>query len=116
MFCHRIVTQHDLLALLATHFVYDHIEGAPNRVQTSMYSVVAPRELLPVTARYATSMDFYTDGSSIERCAGFSTHQTEKGGFGYKLLSLAGIFTAENNASRKISHRNHPHQSVLRFK
>jgi hypothetical protein len=109
-------TQHGFAALLASHFVEDHMERALSGFQTSMYSVVAPRELLPVTARYATSMDFYTDGSSIERCAGFSTHQTEKGGFGYKLLSLAGIFTAENNASRKISHRNHPHQSELRFK
>jgi hypothetical protein len=42
-----------------------------------MYSVVAPRELLTVTTRYAR------------------WHRTEEGGFGYKISSPAGIFTAE---------------------
>jgi hypothetical protein len=59
-------TQHDLPALLATHFVGDHMEEALSRVQASMYSVLAPRELLMVTAKYATSMVFYTDGSLID--------------------------------------------------
>jgi hypothetical protein len=31
-------------------------------------------------------------------CAGFAFHQTEEGGFGYKISSPAGIFTAELNA------------------
>jgi hypothetical protein len=35
-------TRHDLPALLDTHFVGDHIEGALSRVQTYIYSVVAP--------------------------------------------------------------------------
>jgi hypothetical protein len=35
-------TQHDLPALLATHFVGDHMEGALFGVETSICSVVAP--------------------------------------------------------------------------
>jgi hypothetical protein len=41
-------TRHNLPALLASHFVGDDIEGAFSGVQESMYSVVAPRELLMV--------------------------------------------------------------------
>jgi hypothetical protein len=52
--------------LLATHFVGDHMEGAFSGVQTSMFSVVAPRKLLTVTTRHAASMVFYTDGSLID--------------------------------------------------
>jgi hypothetical protein len=40
--------------LLATHFAGGHMEKALFGVQTSMYSVVAPRKLLTVT--------FYIDG------------------------------------------------------
>jgi hypothetical protein len=60
-----------------------------------MYSVVAPRELLTVTTRYAASMIFYTDGSLIDGCAGFAFHQTREG---YKISSPAGIFTMEPTA------------------
>jgi hypothetical protein len=112
------------------------MEGTLSGVQTSMNSVVAPRELLMVTTRYAASMVFYTDGSFIDRCAGFAFHRTEEGGFGYKISSSAGIFTEELTALfaslrhignviqhpiltdslnsvkvllfRKVSHRNHP--------
>jgi hypothetical protein len=42
------------------------------------------RELLTVTARYAASMVFYTDGFLIDGCAGFAFHRTGEGGFGYK--------------------------------
>jgi hypothetical protein len=63
-----------------------------------MYLVVAPRELLTVTARYDASMVFYTDDSLIDGCAGFAFHRTGKGGFGYKISSPAGIFTAELTA------------------
>jgi hypothetical protein len=79
-------TRHNLPALLATNFVGYH------RVQTSMYSVVAPLELLTVTARYAASMGFYTDGSLIDGCAGFSFHRNEEVGFGYKISSPGGFF------------------------
>jgi hypothetical protein len=34
-------TQHNLMTLLATHFVGDHIEGVLSGVQASMFSVVA---------------------------------------------------------------------------
>jgi hypothetical protein len=78
--------------------VGDHIKKALFGVHTSMYSVVAPRELLTVTARYATSMVFHTDGSLIDGCAGLAIHRTEEGGFGYKLSSPASIFTAELTA------------------
>jgi hypothetical protein len=43
-------TRHDLPALLASHFVRDHMEEALSGVQTFIYSVVAPQELLTVTA------------------------------------------------------------------
>jgi hypothetical protein len=62
--------------------------------QTLMYSVVVPRELLTVIARSAALMVFYTDGSLI----GFAFHWTREGGFGYKIPSPAGIFTAELTA------------------
>jgi hypothetical protein len=48
-------TRHDFPALLATHFVGDHMERALSGVQTS---VVASRELLTVTATFAASMVF----------------------------------------------------------
>jgi hypothetical protein len=48
-----------------------------------------------VNFKYATSMVFYTNGSLIDGYAGFAFHWTEEGGFGYKIPSLAGIFTAE---------------------
>jgi hypothetical protein len=51
-------TRHDLPALLATHFVGDHMEGALSGVRTSMYSVKAPQMLLTVTTRYAAAMVF----------------------------------------------------------
>jgi hypothetical protein len=91
-------TRHDLPALLDAHFVGDHGEAAFSRVQASMYSVVAPRELLTVTTKYATSMIFYTDGSLIDGCAGFAFHRTREGAFGYKISSLAGISTAKLTA------------------
>jgi hypothetical protein len=88
-------TRHDLPALLATHFVGDHMEAALSGAQTTMCSVVAPRELLTVTASYAASMVFYMDGSLIYACAGFAFHRTGKGGFGYKISSPPGILTPE---------------------
>jgi hypothetical protein len=91
-------TRHDLPALLAANFVGDQMEAALCRVHASVYSVVAPRELLTVTARYATSMIFYTDGSLIDGCAEFAFHRTGEGGFGYKISSPAGAFTAELTA------------------
>jgi hypothetical protein len=94
-------TRHDLPVLLASHFVGGHIEGALSGVQTSVYSVVAPRELLTVTARYAASMVFYTAGSLIDGSAGFAFHRTREGGFGYKISCPAGIFTAELTALHK---------------
>jgi hypothetical protein len=54
-------------------------------VQEAMYSLVAPRDLLTVTSGYGPSCIFYTDGSLIERCAGFAVHQMGVGGFGYKI-------------------------------
>jgi hypothetical protein len=60
-----------------------------------MYSVVAPLELLTVTARYAASMCFYTDGSLIDGCARFAFHRNGEVGFGYKISSPGGFFTVE---------------------
>jgi hypothetical protein len=47
-----------------------------------------------VIARNAALMVFYTDGSLI----GFAFHWTRESGFGYKIPSPAGIFTAELTA------------------
>jgi hypothetical protein len=63
-----------------------------------MCLLVAPRELLTVTSGYGASCIFYTDGSLIEGCAGFAVHQMGVGGFGYKIPSPAGVFTAELSA------------------
>jgi hypothetical protein len=43
-------TRHYLPVHLAFHFEGDHMEGTLSGVQASMYSVVASRELLTVTA------------------------------------------------------------------
>jgi hypothetical protein len=72
----------------------DHMKRALTRIQISMYSMVAPRELLTVTARHGASIAFDTDGSLIDGYAGFAFHRTGEGGFGYKISSPAGIFTA----------------------
>jgi hypothetical protein len=72
--------------------------GALSGVQTSIFSVVAPRELLTVTTRYAASMVPYTDGSLIDGCAGFAFYRTGEVGFGYKISSPACILSAELTA------------------
>jgi hypothetical protein len=74
------------------------MERALSGVQTSMYSMVAPRELLTVTTRYAASMGFHTNGSLIAGCAGFAFRRTGESGFGYKISSPAGIFNAKLTA------------------
>jgi ribonuclease HI len=48
-----------------------------------------------VTSGYGASCIFYTDGSLIEGCAGFAVHQMGVSGFGHKIPSPAGVFTAE---------------------
>jgi hypothetical protein len=51
-----------------------------------------------VTSEYVESEIFYTDGSVIEGNVGFPIHRTGVGGFGFKLSSLAGGFSAELSA------------------
>jgi hypothetical protein len=76
--------------------VNDCMEGALSGFQSSMYSVVAPRELLTVTYRYAASMAFYTDGSLIDKCTGFAFHRTEGGGgFGWYFYCGAYCFVCD---------------------
>jgi hypothetical protein len=41
---------------------------------------------------------FYTDGSLVEGSTGFAIHQTGVGGFGFKLSSPAGVYSAELSA------------------
>jgi hypothetical protein len=43
-------------------------------------------------------MLLYTNGSLIDGCAWFAFHRTRVCGFGYKISSSAGIFTAEFTA------------------
>jgi hypothetical protein len=90
--------------------VGDHVEGELSGVQ--MYTVVAPRELLTVTARHAASMVFYTDGSLKDGCAGLAFHQTEEGGVGYKISSPAGIFTALFGTLRHIGEVLQPQKNA----
>jgi hypothetical protein len=52
--------------LLAAHFVGDNMESALSGVETSMYPVVAPRELLTATARYEVD-DVYLYGWLFNR-------------------------------------------------
>jgi hypothetical protein len=60
------------------------------------------RRNLPMFRRqcihYGASCIFYADGSLIEVCAGFAVHQMGVGGFGHKIPSRAGVFTAELSA------------------
>jgi hypothetical protein len=74
------------------------MEEKLTNVQGAMYSLVAPRELLTVTSGYDASCIFYMDGSLIEGCSGFNVHQMSVGGFGTKIPSPAGVFTAELSA------------------
>jgi hypothetical protein len=73
-------TRHELPALLGTPLVDKHIEEKPANIQQAMYSLVAP------------------DGSLMEGCAGVAVHQMSVGGFGHKILSPAGVLTAELSA------------------
>jgi hypothetical protein len=91
-------TRHELPALLGVPLVDEHMEKKLANVQGAMYSLVAPRELLTVTSEYGASCIFYTDGYLIEGSADFAVHQMGVGGFGHKILSPAGVFTAELSA------------------
>jgi hypothetical protein len=86
-------TQHELPALLETPLVDGFMEKKLVNVQEVMYLLVAPRELLTVVSGYGPSCIFYTDGSLIERCAGFAVHQMGVGGFGHKIQSSAGAIS-----------------------
>jgi hypothetical protein len=56
-------TRHELPVLLGTPFVDGHMKKKLSSVQETMYTLVAPRELLTVTSGYGPSCIFYTDGS-----------------------------------------------------
>jgi hypothetical protein len=71
----------------------EHMEKKLVNVQEAMYSLVAHREF-----GYGVSCIFYTDGSLIERCAGFAVHQMGVDGFEYKIRGPVGVFTAEFSA------------------
>jgi hypothetical protein len=58
----------------------------------SLYSLVAPRELLTVTSGYGSSCILYKDGFLIEGCVGFAVHQMGVGVFGYNIRGPAGVF------------------------
>jgi hypothetical protein len=92
-------TRHGLSALLDGTLLVDvHMENALAGILDSMYPLVAPRELSVVTSEYVESAVFYTDGSLIEGSAGFAVHQTGVGGFGFRMSSSAGVFSAELSA------------------
>jgi hypothetical protein len=85
---------HELPALLGTPLVDEHMEKKLANVHEAMFSLVTPRKLLTVTYGYDPSCIFCTDGSLIEGCAGFAFHKMGVGGFGHKIQSPAGVFTA----------------------
>jgi hypothetical protein len=87
-------TRHKLSVLFGTPLVDVHMENALPGVQDTMYPLVVPRVLSVVTSEYVESAVFYTDGSLIDRSAGFAG----VGGFGFKLSSPAGVFSAEQSA------------------
>jgi ribonuclease HI len=91
-------TRHELSALLGTPLVDMHMENALAGVRDTMYPLVAPRELSVVASEYVESAVFYTDGSLIEGIAGFAVHRTGVDGFGFKLSSPAGVFSAQLSA------------------
>jgi hypothetical protein len=74
------------------------MENALAGVRDTMYPLVAPRELSVVTSKYVESAVFYTDGSLIEGSAEFAIHRSGVGGFGFKMTSSAGVFSAELSA------------------
>jgi hypothetical protein len=88
-------TWHELPFILGTPLVAGQMEKKLANVYEAMYSLLAPRELLTVTSRYGPSCILFTDGSLIEGCAGFAVHQMHVRGFGHKIQSPAGVFTAE---------------------
>jgi hypothetical protein len=92
MFCHYIVASESFAGAPGYSFCGWSYGEALSGVRTSVYSVVAPRELLTVTAKYAASMVFYTDGFLRDGCAGFAFHR--EGSFGYRISSPAGICNA----------------------
>jgi hypothetical protein len=108
----KFFMRHKLPAPLGTYLVDGHMEKKLANVQEAMYKLVAPRELLTVTSGYGASCIFYTDASLIKVCAGFAIHQMGVGGLGHKILSPAGVFTADTllidcscyTASREMSY------------
>jgi hypothetical protein len=82
-------TRHDLSTLLGSSLVDVHMK---NGVQA--FRILCTCKLSVVTSEYAESAAFYTNGSLIERSTGFAVHQTGVGGFGFKLSSPAGVFSA----------------------
>jgi hypothetical protein len=63
-----------------------------------MNLLVASHDLMTVTSGYGPSCIFYADGSLIEGCACFAVYQMGEGGFGHKIQSPGGVFTAELSA------------------
>jgi ribonuclease HI len=64
--------------------------------QEAMNPLVARRELLTVTSHHTRVMYFFTD--VIEGCAGVAVHPMGGVGFAHRILSPAGVFTAELSA------------------
>jgi hypothetical protein len=57
-----------------------------------------------VTSENVESAAFYMDGSLIGGRVSFAIHQTGVGGFGLKLLSSAGVFSAELSVYGFVTH------------
>jgi hypothetical protein len=116
------------------NILYPLVDGHTEKKLANVQEAMYPRKILTVTSVYGASCIFYTDDSLIEGFAGFAVHQMGVGGLGHKILSPAGVFTAELSAlftalrwplkrcliltdslssikvmlSRKIAHQTHP--------
>jgi hypothetical protein len=93
-FCHSLNKSHGDSGLSKIEPFNDAYRTSPS---TSSLPT-NPRELSGVTSEYVESAVFYTDGSLIEGSTGFAIHRTGVGGFGFKLSSPVGVFSAELSA------------------
>jgi hypothetical protein len=71
------------------------MEVAISAVHADMYPIVAPLELRAGIALFSPSNLFYTDGSLMDKVAGFAVHHSIDCNIGFRMGGPASVFTAE---------------------